>query len=111
MIADTSSGKHDYTALTKQQLIADFKVVLADAEALIQATAAEGGEILASAREKARESLDSAKVKLAEAQAAVSAKSRVAADATDEYVHSHPWEAVGIAAGVGLLIGLLLGRR
>lgn len=111
MIADTTSGKHDYSALTKQQLIADFKVVLADAEALIQATAAQGGEVLASAREKAKESLDLVKVKLAEAQTAVSAKSRMAADTTDEYVQAHPWEAVGIAAGVGLLVGLLLARR
>ena len=111
MIAETTSGKHDYTALTKQQLISDFKVVVADAEALIQATAAQGGEVLASAREKARESLSLAKEKLAEAQAAVSAKSRVAADATDEYVHTHPWEAVGVAAGIALLVGLLLARR
>lgn len=111
MITNTTSGKHDYAALTKQQLIADFKVVLADAEALIQATAAQGGEVLASAREKARESLGLAKEKLAEAQAAVSAKSRVAADATDEYVHAHPWEAVGVAAAAGLLVGMLLARR
>lgn len=111
MIADTPSDKHDYTALTKQQLIADFQVVLADAEALIQATAAQGGELLAGAREKAKASLDTAKEKLAQAQAAVSAKSRVVADATDEYVHTHPWEAVGMAAGIGLLVGLLLARR
>ena len=34
-----------------------------------------------------------------------------AARAADEFVHEHPWKAVGIGAGVGLIIGLLIGRR
>ena len=34
-----------------------------------------------------------------------------AAQTTDEFVHEHPWKAVGIAAGVGLIVGLLIGRR
>jgi ElaB/YqjD/DUF883 family membrane-anchored ribosome-binding protein len=35
----------------------------------------------------------------------------VVARATDDYVHEHPWRAVGAAAGVGLIIGLLISRR
>ena len=111
MITVNTPGKNDYTALTKQQLIADFKTVVADAEALIQATAAQGGEVLANARTKATESLNLAKEKMAEAQAALSAKTQVATDATDEYVRAHPWEAVGMAAAAGLLVGLILARR
>ena len=52
-----------------------------------------------------------AKVKLAEAEAVMIEKSKQAARATDEYVHENPWKAVGIAAGVGLVVGLLIGRR
>ena len=104
-------SKHDYPGLTKQQLIADFKVVVADAEALIQATAAQGGEVLTNARNKAAESLNLAKEKMAEAQSAVSAKTRIAADVTDEYVRDHPWEAVGVAAVAGLFVGLLIARH
>lgn len=111
MMTSNLPGKHDYTALTKQQLIADFKVVVADAEALIQATAAQGGEILTNARTKAAESLRMAKQKMDEAQTALAAKTRVATDATDEYVRENPWEAVGIAAAAGLLAGILLARR
>lgn len=107
----TDSTQHDYRALTKQQLIADFKVVVADVEALIQATAAQGGEALAHARNKASASLHAAKEKMAEAQTALSAKTRLAADVTEEYVRIHPWEAVGIAALTGLLAGLLIARR
>jgi ElaB/YqjD/DUF883 family membrane-anchored ribosome-binding protein len=38
-------------------------------------------------------------------------KGKEAAHTTDEFVHEHPWKAVGIAAGVGLIVGLLIGRR
>jgi ElaB/YqjD/DUF883 family membrane-anchored ribosome-binding protein len=48
---------------------------------------------------------------MAEAQAALLVRTRAAAKATDEYVHMHPWKAIGVAAGVGLVIGMLIGRR
>jgi len=99
------------TTVTKEQLISDFKVVIADAEALIKATANQGGEAVVNLRAKAEESLAAAKVKLADAQDALVEKGRVAAKATDDYVHEKPWHAVGIAAGVGLVVGLLIGRR
>lgn len=97
--------------VTKEQLIADFKVVVADAEALIKATANQGGEALANLRTRTEESLAVAKEKMAEAQDALVEKSRIAAKATDDYVHENPWKAVSVAAGVGLVIGLLIGRR
>jgi ElaB/YqjD/DUF883 family membrane-anchored ribosome-binding protein len=97
--------------VTKEQLIADFNVVVADAEALLKATANQGGEKLAEVRARAEESLKVAKARLLEAQDALIAKTREAARATDEYVHEKPWHAVGVAAGIGLLIGFLLGRR
>lgn len=106
-----SSTQQDYRALTKQQLMADIKVVLADAEALIHATKAQGGEALALARDKANESLQVVKAKLAEAQTVLSARGRIATELTSEYVRSHPREAIGGAALVGLLIGLLVTRR
>jgi ElaB/YqjD/DUF883 family membrane-anchored ribosome-binding protein len=97
--------------VTKQQLIDDFKVVVSDAEALLKATAGQGGEAVAAARAKAETSLATAKEKMAEAQAALLARTRAAARATDEYVHTHPWESIGGAVAVGVVIGLLIGRR
>lgn len=97
--------------VTKEQLIDDFKVVVADAEALLKATANQGGEKLAEVRAKAEESLRVAKAKMADAQAALLLKTKAAARATDVYVHENPWRAIGAAAGVGLVIGLLIGRR
>jgi ElaB/YqjD/DUF883 family membrane-anchored ribosome-binding protein len=39
------------------------------------------------------------------------AQARDAARETDRYVRQNPWQSIGIAAGVGLLIGVLIGRR
>lgn len=92
-------------------MITDFKVVVADAEALLKATANQGGEKLAEIRAKAEESLQLAKARMAGAQDRLIARSKAATKATDVYVHENPWKAVGIGAGVGLVIGLLIGRR
>ncbi|HKA43899.1 MAG TPA: DUF883 family protein [Burkholderiales bacterium] len=89
----------------------DVKIVISDAEELLRATASQAGEKVSAAREKVQESLHQAKVKLAEAEDVLIDKGKQAAKVTDEYVHDHPWRAVGIAAGIGLLIGLLIGRR
>lgn len=97
--------------VTKEKLISDFKVVVADAEALLKASAGQGGEALAAVRTRVEESLAAAKEKMSDAEAELLMKTRAAAKATDEYVHDHPWNAVGVAAGVGLLIGLLISRR
>lgn len=97
--------------VTKDQLVDDFKVVVADAEALLKATASHTGEKVAEVRAKAEKSLHAAKASLAEMQSVVVAKTKDAAKATDVYVHENPWKSVGFAASVGLVIGLLISRR
>lgn len=97
--------------VNKEKLVQDMKLVIADAEELLRATANQAGEKISVAREKIQDSLYRAKVKLAETEAVLVDTTKQAARATDEYVHEHPWHAVGIAAGVGLLLGLLIGRR
>ncbi len=99
------------TAVTTDKLVQDLRIVISDAEDLLRATASQAGEKAAAAREKIQDSLHRAKVKLAEAEDIMIDNAKQAARATDEYVHDNPWRAVGIAAGVGLLIGLLIGRR
>lgn len=97
--------------ISKDQLIDDFKVVVADAEALLKATASHTGDKVAEVRAKAEKSLHAAKVSLVEMQSVVVAKTKDAAKATDVYVHENPWKSVGFAASVGLVIGLLISRR
>jgi ElaB/YqjD/DUF883 family membrane-anchored ribosome-binding protein len=97
--------------VSKEKLAADLKVVVADAEELLRATASQAGEKVGVARERIQASLASARVKLAETERAVLDKAKIAATATDEYVHEHPWHAVGVAAVIGLLLGALINRR
>jgi ElaB/YqjD/DUF883 family membrane-anchored ribosome-binding protein len=104
-------GETNFSDVSKERLIADFKVVISDAEALVKATANQGGDALATVRAKAEASLAMAKAKMAEAEAALRAQTKAAAKATDVYVHENPWKAIGIAAGLGLFIGFLMGRR
>lgn len=102
---------NDMTNTPRDKLISDVRVVIADAEDLLKATASAAGEKVSAARERVQDSLHKAKVKLAEAEEVVIQRAKQTARATDEYVHEHPWRSVGIAAGVGLIVGLLVGRR
>ncbi|HSJ47576.1 MAG TPA: DUF883 family protein [Gammaproteobacteria bacterium] len=97
--------------VTKGQLIDDFKRVVTDAEALLKATASYSGEELDELRSRAEESLKVVKASLAEERDALLVRTKDAAKAADHYIHENPWQALGVAAGVGLVVGLLTGRR
>ena len=95
----------------KQKLVSDMKVVVSDAEEILRASAGVAGEKVANLRERFGERLVDAKMRLAEAEGELYNRTRAAATATDDYVNENPWRAVGIAAGVGLLLGIIIGRR
>jgi len=99
------------TAVTREKLAADLRAVIDDTEELLRATAGQAGEKVQAARARAEETLRSAKGRLIELGEAGAEKAKAAAKATDSYVHENPWQAVGVAAGVGFLIGMLLGRK
>jgi ElaB/YqjD/DUF883 family membrane-anchored ribosome-binding protein len=101
----------EYSEVSKDKLVADMKVVIADAEELLKATANAAGDKVTAARARMEDSLRTARIKVAEAQEVVVDKAKAAARATDDYVHANPWRAVGIAAGAGLVIGMLISRR
>lgn len=98
-------------SVSTEKLVQDLRAVVADAEELLRVTASQAGERVTVAREKIQESLQRARAKLTEAESAVVDQTRQMAHLTDEYVHEHPWHAVGIAAAIGLVIGLLISRR
>ena len=94
-----------------QQLVDDLKVLAADAEELIKATAAQTGDRIAAARIGIQQSVAALKPRLANAQNVIADNAKTAATSTDAAVRENPWAAIGIATGVGLLLGLLIGRR
>ena len=95
----------------REQLAADMKTVIADAEELLKATASATGDRILAARARAEESLRSARERLANLDDAALQHVKEVAKSADDYVHEHPWGAVGVAAVAGLLLGVLISRR
>lgn len=101
----------EITADQKEKLTSDLRVVIADAEELLRMTADEVGEGAADLRGRVQTRINQAKAELGHLQEAAVAKAKAAGHATDEFVHQNPWKSIGIAAGVGLVVGLLISRR
>ena len=95
----------------KEKLMADLKLVISDAEELLKMTAGQAGEKAAELRARMQTRMDQAKTELTRLQGLAVERAKDAGRATDAYVHENPWKAVGIAAGAGLLIGMLISRR
>lgn len=86
--------------VSTEKLMQDMRAVVLDAEELLKATASQTGERVDKVRARAEESLRVARERIKDAGMEVDAK-----------VRDNPWATAGIAAGVGLLVGLLIGRR
>ena len=95
----------------KDELVANLRRVISDAEDLLAATAGDADSKIAELRARARKNLAVSRDKLADADAALRAQARRAMNATDDYVHDNPWSSIGAAAAIGMLVGVLLGRR
>ncbi len=93
------------------RILDDLKRVVDDAEGLMRETASVAGDRAQDARARAAESVRQARVRLESMEEELVTRAKDAARDTDRYVRDNPWESVGIAAGVGLLLGLLIGRR
>lgn len=96
---------------SKEKLIKDFQSVIADTEELMKFVSNEGGGKAQALRDKIDQNLKLAKDYLHDFEGSVVDKSKIAAKATDEYVHENAWRTVGLAIGVGILIGLLMRNR
>jgi ElaB/YqjD/DUF883 family membrane-anchored ribosome-binding protein len=98
-------------AVSREKLAADLRAVVDDTEELLKATAGQAGEKIAAARTRAEKTLREARAGLEALGEAGVEKAKAAAKATDAYVHENPWQSIGIAAGVGFLLGWVLGRK
>jgi ElaB/YqjD/DUF883 family membrane-anchored ribosome-binding protein len=96
---------------TTQKLMEDLRTVVADAEALLAATAHDVSDKARGARERATGSVEQARRRLEELEKDIKARAKAAADDASRYVSDNPWQSIGVAAAVGVVIGLLLGRR
>ncbi|WP_422011031.1 DUF883 family protein [Roseateles sp.] len=99
------------TSRAKEKLAADFHAVMSDIDALMKATGSQAEGEAKALRDRISDRLDSAKEKLLDAQHEAVQRAKAAATATDDYVHDNPWQAIGVAAAIGLALGVLIGRR
>ena len=99
------------TVVNREKLMADLRTVIADAEEVLKVTADQATAGAAELRVRMQERLHQAKLRLHDLQENAVARAKAAGHAADDYVHEHPWKSIGVAAGVGLLVGLLIGRR
>lgn len=96
---------------SQHRLVSAIRSEISDAEELLSATADQVGEKISRLRTRIEGRLREARVRLADAETLLVEKTKAAARAADDYVHESPWTAIGLAAGVGVLVGLALGRR
>jgi ElaB/YqjD/DUF883 family membrane-anchored ribosome-binding protein len=107
----TTKTMHTNLSIPKDKLMEDLRLVVADAEELLRATANQAGEGATAARARIQKSLQTVKEQLVDAEDAVIQRTREAAKVTDQYVHDNPWKAIGISACVGAIVGMLIARR
>ena len=100
------------TAKNAQEiLMADFQALVSDTERLLEHTASLAGDQAEELRAQIKDSLLKARATLEETKESLQERGQAAVVATEDYVQANPWQSVGIAAGVGYLIGLLATRR
>jgi ElaB/YqjD/DUF883 family membrane-anchored ribosome-binding protein len=97
-------------ALGRQKIVQDLSVLLTDSEEMLRLAAAVPGEGLEALRERLRTHVDSVQHALADAQTSAHRRYRSATVQTERYVRQNPWQSLGIAAGIGFVLGMLAAR-
>jgi ElaB/YqjD/DUF883 family membrane-anchored ribosome-binding protein len=104
---DLSSGVHDVKAVASSEI----KSLIADVEDLMARIADLKDADVVRVRGKVQRAVDATKQSLSDGADAVRQRAQLAASTADDYVRDSPWQAVGIAALVGAVVGILATRR
>ena len=97
--------------VAREKLTSDFKALLGDVEELLKSTSSQAGEGIADLRERLGKKLEEGKKALSERKRALRERAAEGRASVEAYLHEKPWITVGIAAGIGLVLGSLLRRR
>ena len=96
---------------TIDNLMEDLRRVVEDVEGLLKVTAGQVGEKVGEARSRAEDTLRAARARLSDLEETARERASELTSEADGYVRDNPWQAVGIAAGVAFLLGILVSRR
>ena len=94
----------------KNDSLRDFNAVVNESEQLLKSVIAEGGDKANALRTKMELNLKAVKDRLHQIEETAIETTKTAVQATDNYVHENPWQIIGVAAGIGVVIGMLLNR-
>ena len=115
-VSDIGKGLHNMSQTTvqmslgKQKIIEDIKVLLNDSEELVRLSASLPAEGVDALRTRLRDHVDAARNALETAQSNAQERYRASLDGTVQYTRDNPWQALGLAAGLGFLAGILVSR-
>jgi len=111
MNTKTVTAKNTGIAVSKDRIVEDLQLMVADTEDLLRATAHQAGEEVAGVRTRIEARLQGVKANVVAAEAAMIERARQAAKVTDQYVHDNPWKSISVSALAGAVIGMLIARR
>jgi ElaB/YqjD/DUF883 family membrane-anchored ribosome-binding protein len=103
--------EHAHSTVARQRVVADLKALFRDSEDLLKATAGDMNEKVKEARARVICALERARETCGDLQDQTAATARVAANKADTVIRLHPYESIGVAFGIGLLIGVLVTRE
>jgi ElaB/YqjD/DUF883 family membrane-anchored ribosome-binding protein len=96
---------------SRERVLDDLKALSRDAEGLLKAIAGDASERGKQLRARLAGALERAKATSIELQAQTVARAKSTAKNADIVIRGHPYESIGIAFGIGLLIGVLVARK
>lgn len=103
--------EHAHSTLARERVLADLRTLARDSEDLLKATAGDVSDKAKEARQRVLAAVEKARATCDDLQEETLARARAAAKKADTVIRDHPYESIGISFGVGLLIGVLVGRR
>lgn len=106
---DTGAHKRNLQA-AQNALMQEFQTLIGDTERLLKYTQDTAGTQAQELRSRITANISRAQGMLKERQGSLNSQGQAAIQCTEEYVHTHPWQSIGIAAGVGFLLGLIARR-
>ena len=110
MLNTTSNGTGNLNG-NVNTVTTDVKTLVKDAQTLLTAAAALTGEKAEEMRGRGMQMLDVALGKASQVQGQAIVKGKELARTADVYVKDNPWRTIAAAASVGLLVGVILGRK
>lgn len=106
--SDTLGALRDDAGAARERLLSGLRNAVSDAEQWLNTAAKDGTADVEHAKTAFRATLQTAKTDLLKLEDSMLARGKLAAQATDDYVQSHPWQSVAAGAAVGVLAGLLI---